>query len=88
MERLASAHLRLEVKDAMKISEDCLAHYGAINLGMEHLRLTQLRSHQLVWLLAEPVLAGLVPSEVLSVLYILLSARLYTLVATFDTQCM
>ena len=56
-ERLASAQLRLDVNDAMKISEDCLAHYGAIKLGMEHLSLTQLRSHQLVRLLAEPVLA-------------------------------
>ena len=53
-ERLASAQLRLEVKDA-KLSEDCLAHYGAIQLGMEHLSLTQLRSHQLVRLLAVPV---------------------------------
>ena len=57
VERLASAQLRLEVKDAMKISEDCLVHYGAIKLGIEHLRLTQQRSHQLVRLLAEPILA-------------------------------
>ena len=56
-ERLASAQLRLEVKDALKMSEDCLAHYGAIQLGMEHLSLTQLRSHQLVRLLAGPELA-------------------------------
>ena len=56
-ERLASAQLRLEVKDAMKMSGDCLAHYGAIQLGMMHLSLTQLRSHQLVRLLAGPVLA-------------------------------
>ena len=56
-ERLASAQLRLEVKDAMKMSEDCLAHYGAIQLGMKHLSLTQLRSHQLVRLLAGPELA-------------------------------
>ena len=56
-ERLASAQLRLDVNDAMKISEDCLAHYGATKLGMEHLLLTQLRSHHLVRLLAEPVLA-------------------------------
>ena len=56
-ERLASAQLRLEVKDAMKMSEDCLAHYGAIQLRMEHLLLTQLRSHQLVRLLVGPVLA-------------------------------
>ena len=56
-ERLASAQLRLEVKDAMKMSEDCLAHYGAIQLGMKHLSLTQLRSHQLVRLLAGPDLA-------------------------------
>ena len=44
-ERLASAELRLEVKDAMKMSEDCRAHYGAMQLGMEHLSFTQLRSH-------------------------------------------
>ena len=56
-ERLASAQLRLEVKDVMKMSGDCLAHYGAIQLGMKHLSLTQLRSHQLVRLLAGPVLA-------------------------------
>ena len=56
-ERLASAQLRLEVKDAMKMSEDCLAHYDAIQLGMEHLSLTQLRSHQLLRLLAGPELA-------------------------------
>ena len=56
-EGLASAQLRLDVSDAMKISEDCLAQYGAIKLGMEHLSLTQLRSHQLVRLLAGPVLA-------------------------------
>ena len=56
-ERLASAQLRLEVKDVMKMSEDCLAHYGAIQLGMKHLSLTQLRSHQLVRLLAGPDLA-------------------------------
>ena len=53
--RLASAQLRLEVKDIMKMSGDCCAHYGAIQLGMKHLSLTQLRSHQLVRLLAEPV---------------------------------
>ena len=56
-ERLASAQLRLEVKDVMKMSGDCLVHYGAIQLGMKHLSLTQLRSHQLVRLLAGPVLA-------------------------------
>ena len=56
-ERLASAQLRLEVKDVMKISGDCLAHYGAIQLGMKHLSFTQLRSHQLVRLLAGPALA-------------------------------
>ena len=56
-ERLASAQLRLEVKDAKKMSEDCHAHYRAIQLGMEHLSLTQLRSHQLVRLLAGPELA-------------------------------
>ena len=55
-ERLASAQLRLEVKDVMKMSGDCLAHYGAIQLGMKHLSLTQLRSHQLVRLLAGPEL--------------------------------
>ena len=56
-ERLASAQLRLEVKDIMKMSGYCRAHYGAIQLGMKHLLLTQLRSHQLVRLLAGPVLA-------------------------------
>ena len=56
-ERLASAQLRLEFKDVMKMSGDCLAHYGAIQLGMKHLSLTQLRSHQLVRLLAGPELA-------------------------------
>ena len=56
-ERLASSQLRLEVKDVMKMSGDCLAHYGAIQLGMKHLSLTQLRSHQLVRLLAGPDLA-------------------------------
>ena len=54
--RLALAQLRLEVKDVMKMSGDCRAHYGAIQLRMKHLSLTQLRSHQLVRLLAEPVL--------------------------------
>ena len=44
-ERLALSQLRIEVKDARKMSEDCHAHYGAIQLGMEHLSLTQLRSH-------------------------------------------
>ena len=52
VERLALAQLRLEVKDVMKMSGDCLVHYGAIHLGMKHLSLTQLRSHQLVRLLA------------------------------------
>ena len=56
-ERLASAQLRLEVKDAMKMSEDCLVHHHAIQLGMKHLSLTQLRSHQLVRLLVGPDLA-------------------------------
>ena len=56
-ERLASAQLRLEVKDAMKMSEDCLSHYGAIQLGMEYLSLTQLRSHQLVHLFGGPDVA-------------------------------
>ena len=55
-ERLALAQLRLEVKDARKMSQDCLAHYVVIQLGMEHLSLTQLRSHQLVRLLAGPIL--------------------------------
>ena len=67
---------------------DCLAHYGAIQLGMKHLSLTQLRSRQLVRLLAGPILDMLVPSEVLLVLYILLSVRLYALAVTFDAQCM
>ena len=36
-ERLASAQLRLEVKDAMKVSKDCHAHHHAINLVLMHL---------------------------------------------------
>ena len=47
-ERLASAQHRLDVNDAMKISQDCLAGFGGIQLGIEHLSLTQLRSHHLV----------------------------------------
>ena len=34
-ERHDLAQLRLEVKDVMKMSGDCLAHYGAIQLGMK-----------------------------------------------------
>ena len=49
-ERLASAQLRLEVKDAMKMSEDCRAHHHALNLVLMHLSLTQLRSTQLLQL--------------------------------------
>ena len=56
-ERLASAQLRLELKDVIKMSEDCLAHHHAIQLRVMHLSLTQLRSHQLVRLLAGPELA-------------------------------
>ena len=56
-ERLASAQLRLEVKDAIKMLEDCRAHHHALNLVLMHLSLTQLRSHQLVRLLAGPDLA-------------------------------
>ena len=40
VERLASAQLQIEVKDAKNMSEDCLAQCGAIQLGMEHLSLT------------------------------------------------
>ena len=87
-ERLASAQLRLEVKDAMKMSEDCRAHHHALNLVLMHLSLTQLRYTQLLLLFGGPTLPGLVPSEVLSVLYILLSARLFALVANFDAQWM
>ena len=87
-ERLASAQLRLEVKDAMKMSEDCRAHHHALNLVLMHLSLTQLRSTQLLQLFGGPTWPGLVPSEVLSVLYILLSARLFALVANFDAQWM
>src|SRR3954466_355388 len=36
-ERLASAQLRLEVIDAMKMLEDCLAHHHAIQLRAMHL---------------------------------------------------
>ena len=56
-ERLASAQLRLEVKDAMKMLEDCRAHHHAIHLLLMHLSLTQLRSHQLLWLFGGPDLA-------------------------------
>ena len=56
-ERLASAQLRPEVKDIMKMAGECRAHYGAKQLGMEHLSLTQLRFHQLVRLLPGPALA-------------------------------
>ena len=49
-ERLASAQLRLEVKDAMKMSEDCRAYHQALNLVLMHLSLTQLRSTQLLQL--------------------------------------
>ena len=49
-ERLASSQLRLEVKDAMKMSEDCLAHHHALNLVLMHLSLTKLRSTQLLQL--------------------------------------
>ena len=55
--RLASGQLRLEVKDVMKMSKDCCAHHHALNLVLMHLSLTQLRSHQLVRLLAGPELA-------------------------------
>ena len=87
-ERLASAQLRLEVKDVMKMSEDCLVHYHAIQLGVKHLSLTQLRSDQLLRLFRGATWPGLVPSKVLSVLYILLSARLFSLLANFDAQWM
>ena len=56
-ERLASAQLRLEVKDAMKMSEDCRAHHHALNLVLMHLSLTQLRSTQLLQLLGGTDLA-------------------------------
>ena len=56
-ERLASAQLRLEVKDAMKMSEDYRAQHHALNLVLMHLSLTQLRSQQLVRLLSGPELA-------------------------------
>ena len=56
-ERLASAQLRLEVKDAMKMSEDCHAHYQALNLVLMHLSLTRLRSTQLLQLFGGPDLA-------------------------------
>ena len=56
-ERLASAQLRLEVKDVMKMSEDCCAHHHALNLVLMHISLTQLRSNQLVRLFGGPDLA-------------------------------
>src|SRR4051812_42992180 len=49
-ERLASAQLRLEIKDAMKMLEDCRAHHHALNLVLMHLSWTQLRSTQLLQL--------------------------------------
>ena len=85
-ERLSSAQLRLEVKDAMKMSEDCRVHHHALNLVLMHLSLTQLRSTQLLQLFGGATWPGLVPFEVLSVLYILLSAHLFALVANFDAQ--
>ena len=71
-ERLALAQLRLEVKDVMKMSEDCRAHHHDIQLRVMHLSLTQLRSNQLVRLFGGATWPGLVPYEVFSVLYILL----------------
>ena len=61
-----------------------------LKLGLMHLSLTQLRSTQLLQLFGGggPAWPGLVPSEVLSILYILLSARLFALVANFDAQWM
>ena len=56
-ERLASAQLQLEVKDAMKMSEDCPVHQHALNLVLMHLSLTQLRSTQLLQLFGGPDLA-------------------------------
>lgn len=56
-ERLASAQLRLEVKDAMKMLEDCCAHHQALNLVLMHLSLTQLRSTQHLQLFGGPFLA-------------------------------
>ena len=86
--RLASAQLRLEVKDIMKMAGECRAHYAAIQLGMKHLSLTQLRSHQLVRLLAGPELAR--SSAFWSALSFVYSfvARLFALVANFDAQWM
>ena len=73
----------------MKMSEDCYAHHHALNLVLMHLSLTQLRSTQLLQLFGGGASwPGLVPSEVLSLLYILLSARLFALVANFDAQWM
>ena len=77
-ERLASAQLRLEVKDAMKMSEDCRASI---------VDTTEVYSaSSAVW--GGATWPGLVPSEVLSILYILLSAHLFALVANFDAQWM
>ena len=56
-ERLASAQLRLEVEDAMKMSEDYRAHHHALNLVLMHLSLTKLRSTQLLQLFGGPDLA-------------------------------
>ena len=54
VKRLASAQLRLEVKDAMKMSEDCRAHHHALSLVLMHLSLTQLRSTHLLRLFGGP----------------------------------
>ena len=51
MESLASAQLRLDVNDVKKASEDTHVCFLATQQGLEHLSLTQLRSHQLVLLL-------------------------------------
>ena len=56
-ERLASAQLRLEVEDAMKMSEDYRAHHHALNLVLVHLSLTQLRSSQLLQMFGGPDVA-------------------------------
>ena len=56
--RLASAQLRLDVNDVKKASEDTHVCFLATQRGLEHLSLTQLRSHQLVLLLVVHLQGG------------------------------
>ena len=51
-ERLGAAQVRLEVQSLMKMTEDTRACFIATRLELEDLTFGQLRSHQLVQLLA------------------------------------